>query len=238
MNLHDLVDSELGALLDDFSYALAPGASAFLTQSAVINVTTVNTATWTAYNAGPTDTATATASATVTVLLPANVSGTKTVAGTFSPLGTVTSTIVLTNAGPGIQPDNPGDEFIDTLPGELTATGVSASAGSAFLAGNTVTWNGSLAAGATVTITATASVNYLPGGTVISNQGTIFYDAGGDGTNSATRLTDDPGVAGAADPTDFVVIALEPIPTLHGVGLATLNLLLGMVAVLALRRHW
>jgi N-acyl-L-homoserine lactone synthetase len=52
LNLHDLDDSELGSILSGFSYALAPGASVFLTQTTPINVTTVNTATWTAYNAG------------------------------------------------------------------------------------------------------------------------------------------------------------------------------------------
>jgi hypothetical protein len=48
LNIHDLVDSELGVLLDTFNYYLVPGASIFLTQEATINVTTVNTATWTA----------------------------------------------------------------------------------------------------------------------------------------------------------------------------------------------
>jgi len=48
LSIHDLVDSELGVLLDTFNYFLAPGASVFLTQEATINVTTVNTATWTA----------------------------------------------------------------------------------------------------------------------------------------------------------------------------------------------
>lgn len=67
LNLHDLEDSELGTILDGFSYALTPGASAFLTVTATINVTTTNTATWTAYNAGPSDEATATDSATVNV---------------------------------------------------------------------------------------------------------------------------------------------------------------------------
>ncbi len=70
LNLHDLVDSELGPILSGLPYALAPAASAFLTQTAIINATTVNTATWTAYNFGPTDIATATDSATVTVTGP------------------------------------------------------------------------------------------------------------------------------------------------------------------------
>ncbi len=52
LNLHDLDDSEMGSILSGFPYALAPGASAFVTETATINVTTVNTATWTAYNGG------------------------------------------------------------------------------------------------------------------------------------------------------------------------------------------
>lgn len=67
LTIHDLDDSELGNLLTDFPYSLAPGASAFLTQTATISSTTVNTATWTAANEGPTDVVTATATATVTV---------------------------------------------------------------------------------------------------------------------------------------------------------------------------
>ena len=51
LNLHDLVDSELGVILDDFPYALTPGASAFRELMTVtINDTTLNTATWTAFN--------------------------------------------------------------------------------------------------------------------------------------------------------------------------------------------
>lgn len=67
LTLHTLEDSELGGILDDFPYTLAPGASAFLTATTAITQTTVNTATWTAYNEGPTAVATATATATVTI---------------------------------------------------------------------------------------------------------------------------------------------------------------------------
>jgi hypothetical protein len=72
LNLHDLEDSELGIILDDFSFALAPGASvdtvaAGLTLSATINASTVNTATWTAFNDAIV-TATATDSAMVNVV--------------------------------------------------------------------------------------------------------------------------------------------------------------------------
>jgi hypothetical protein len=64
---HDLLDSELGPLLSDFPFSLIPGASAFLTSSALITETTVNTSTWTAFNPGPVDSASAGGSATVNV---------------------------------------------------------------------------------------------------------------------------------------------------------------------------
>ncbi|MEP0774761.1 MAG: immune inhibitor A, partial [Acidobacteriota bacterium] len=70
LNLHDLVDSELGTIFSGFSYSLIPGASAYIVVDAVITTTTTNTATWTAYNAGPTNVATAEDSATVTVIHP------------------------------------------------------------------------------------------------------------------------------------------------------------------------
>lgn len=64
---HTLADSELGILLDNFSYSLVPGASAFITSTVQITQTTVNTATWTAFNPGPVDTAEASDTATVNV---------------------------------------------------------------------------------------------------------------------------------------------------------------------------
>jgi hypothetical protein len=76
LTLHDLEDSELGQVLTSFPYVLSPGASAFLTETATISATTVNTATWTAYNAGPIDVVTASDTATVTIgaLLPPEIS--------------------------------------------------------------------------------------------------------------------------------------------------------------------
>jgi hypothetical protein len=52
--------------MDRYSaYTLAPNASAFLTQTAVISRPTVNTATWTAFNPGPVDVAVASDTASV-----------------------------------------------------------------------------------------------------------------------------------------------------------------------------
>jgi hypothetical protein len=47
--VHDLVDSELGDLLTDFAYDLAPGASVYITETATIVADVENTATWTAW---------------------------------------------------------------------------------------------------------------------------------------------------------------------------------------------
>jgi hypothetical protein len=71
LNLHNLVDDSLGTIFSGLNYALTPGSSvntvaAGLSIAAVINTTTTNTATWTAYNVGAAQT-TAQASATVIV---------------------------------------------------------------------------------------------------------------------------------------------------------------------------
>ena len=72
LNLHDLTDDVLGTIFTGLAYSLAPGASvntvaAGLSIPYVVNSTTTNTGTWTAYNAGPVNLVTATASATVDV---------------------------------------------------------------------------------------------------------------------------------------------------------------------------
>ncbi|MCC7362583.1 MAG: hypothetical protein IT317_24085 [Anaerolineales bacterium] len=67
LTLHTLVDSELGSILNDFPYALAPGASAFLTQTTTLSATTVTSATWTANNPGPTNVVESTDKAAVNI---------------------------------------------------------------------------------------------------------------------------------------------------------------------------
>jgi hypothetical protein len=71
LDSHDLFDDQLGTILSDFSYSLAPGNSGFLTQTATINAMTVNTATWTALNSATKDQAAASDTATVNILQPA-----------------------------------------------------------------------------------------------------------------------------------------------------------------------
>ncbi|MEI2690146.1 MAG: proprotein convertase P-domain-containing protein [Anaerolineae bacterium] len=50
LNLHDLVDSELGTIFTGMSYALAPGATYSHIEPATVYDTVTNTGTWTAYN--------------------------------------------------------------------------------------------------------------------------------------------------------------------------------------------
>ncbi len=176
---------------------------------------------------------------TITTAAPAGatVSGTKTVSGTFQVGGTITYTVTLTNGGHGAQADNPGNEFVDVLPAGLQLVSASATSGTAVpnAGTNTVTWNGAIPAGGTVTLTITATILPSAAGTTVSNQGTIAYDADGNGTNESTARTDDPGVGGGADPTTFQVV--EAIPTLSTLGLALLALALAVLALARLRRR-
>lgn len=148
------------------------------------------------------------------LVMGANVSGTKTVSGTFSVGNTVTYTVTLTNSGNAAAADNAGNEFTDVLPTGLTLVSASANSGTAVatIGTKTVTWNGAIPGPGSVTITITATINAGTGGTSISNQGSISYDADLNNTNETTVLTDDPGVAGPANPTAFMV-AGTPLDT-------------------------
>jgi fimbrial isopeptide formation D2 family protein len=155
----------------------------------------------------------AAAAAIFTVASVPVITATKTVAtnppGPFVAGASITYTVTLTNTGTFAQGDNAGNEFTDVLPSTLTLVSASASSGTtvATLGTNTVTWDGAIAAdGGTVTITIQATIKADTTGQV-SNQGTLSYDADANGTNDASRLTDDPGHPGAADPTTFFVAA-------------------------------
>ncbi len=226
--------------------SVATGSNVFTLVVKVANViapgsTISNTATVSTTTADP-NTGNESATATTTVASPANVSGTKTVTGTFVPSGAVVYTITLTNSGPSTQQDNAGNEFIDVLPPSLTLVSATATSGTAVatVGTNTVTWNGSIAAASSVTITINATINSnVTPGTTISNQGTINYDADGNGTNESARQTDSPSAPGAADATTFVIAAapaIEAIPTLDEMALMALAVLLAMAAALVLKK--
>lgn len=101
-SLHSLVDSELGTLLSDHSHSLIPGASYFITESETILTHTVNSATWTAYNAGPSDVISATSLATVTMLLAPDIATDPTAIYATQKTGAqVTQTLTILNNGSG-----------------------------------------------------------------------------------------------------------------------------------------
>lgn len=179
----------------------------------------------------------------------ASVAGTKTASGDFSEGGTIFYTIVLTNSGILAQPDNPGAEFTDVLPAELTLVDATATSGTAVanVGTNTVTWNGTIAAnGGTVTITIEAVIDAGTAGSTISNQGSIAFDGDGNGSNESNAVTDDPSVGGAGDPTDVTVgsgpgpgpgPSVLEIPTLSELGLLAMALLLLAAAWVVMGRR-
>ncbi|MBV9071397.1 MAG: DUF11 domain-containing protein [Acidobacteria bacterium] len=165
------------------------------------------------------------------VSTPPNVTATKSIAGGAThPEGSViTYTIVLANSGSIAQTDNPGNELTDVLPASLTLVSAIASSGAAVAntGTNTVTWNGAIAGGGSVTITIQALVNNGTSGTTIANQATVSYDSDGNGTNDASRVSDDPSTAAQSDPTAFVVVGIVP-------ALSRMSMLLLAVALTAL----
>jgi uncharacterized repeat protein (TIGR01451 family) len=180
------------------------------------------------------------ATATTTVTSSAAVTATKTASGQFRPGGLITYTVVLHNAGPGNQADNPGNELTDVLPSSLTLVSASATSGTAVatVATNTVTWNGAIAANGSVTITIQATINSnVPVGTTISNQATFAYDADANGTNESSGVSDDPGAPGSNNPTSLVVSAVVDIPTLDNLGLLLLSMLLALGGAQVMRRR-
>lgn len=172
----------------------------------------------------------------------ANVSGTKTVTANVPPDGPfpATYTIVLTNNGAGAQLDNPGNEFDDVLPQGFDYTSATATSGVVTYdpGTRTVAFNGAIPAGGSVTITINGIVNrFNVQGGQLSNQGTIRFDADGNGSNESTALTDDPNAGGAANPTVLGFPAALGIPTLDRLGLLLLILSLGLVGTAVVRRR-
>jgi uncharacterized repeat protein (TIGR01451 family) len=180
---------------------------------------------------------------TTPILAGALVFATKSVSGTFQGGTNVIYTIALTNSGAGPQADNPGNELTDILPAQLALVSATASSGTAVatIATNTVTWNGAIPTGGTVTITITATiVPATPVGTIVSNQASVSYDSNGDSTNDATTVTDSATSGGASDPTTFTIVpaaaATTVIPTLSDAVLMLLAALLAGVGLLTLQR--
>jgi uncharacterized repeat protein (TIGR01451 family) len=178
-----------------------------------------------------------TANPTVFVVQFASVSATKTVStgSPTPPVGsTVTYTITLTNSGNATAPDSTGPEMTDVLPAQLALVSATASSGTATadVGTNTVTWNGAVPAGGSVTITITATIRSSAGGQIVTNQASIAFDSDLNGSNETTRLSRDPRLSG----TSATVFSVEgvPIPTLSS---ALLIVLAGLLSFAGARRR-
>ncbi len=152
----------------------------------------------------------------------------KSVSGNFIPTGLVTYTIVINNTGPNPQNDNPGDEMTDVLPASMNFVSGSASNGTVTNIGNTVSWNGIVAAGGSTTVTINAQLNGNAFG-LIENQALVNYDNTGDGNNDSNVMSNNPVGVG---PTTFFVMVM--VPTLSTYGLLLLTLL--MIALVYRRK--
>ncbi len=217
-----LDDASAGAAIDTLGSAAAPFTGSFKPSTPLSTFAGKNgNGTWQlqANDWEPTDTGSIRAFSldirAVACAAPSNpttMTATKSVSGSFAPGGTVDYTVSLNNTGTGTQVDNPGDEFTDTLPPQLTFQSASASSGSISVVGSTVKWNGSIPGGGNVKIVISAKVNAGTTGQTVTNQGTVNFDPSHSGTNSGSVLTDDPGVGGAANPTQFVVATAAGVP--------------------------
>ncbi len=144
-----------------------------------------------------------TAQASTFVISPSQLAGsTKTVSPTANnfPGQIVTYTVTLINNSQFDQFDNPGDEFYDVLPAQVTLLTAVASSGTVTpdIPNNAVSWSGLIPGYGSVTITITAQVNAGAEGQTVANQGRISFDADGDGVNEATSLHRRPGARRAA----------------------------------------
>ena len=228
---------------------LAAGASAYFTLTVTVGaglpggtlLTNTVSVTQTSADANPADNS---ATATTTVQTNPLISATKTVVGLAAPGGPLTWTVTLTNGGSNSQLDNPGNEFSDVLPSSVTLVSASATSGTAVatVATNTVTWNGSIPGGGSVTITIVGTVSSSAvTGQVISNQATVYYDRDGNGTNESSSVSDDPATAAVGDATSISVTrdanGSAVVPTLDGLGLGLLAALVALGGVLLLGRR-
>lgn len=112
--------------------------------------------------------------------------------------------VIISNTGSADQKDNPGNEFEDVIPNNMTYITGSATATSGSInynsGENKIYWNGAISGESSVILTFNAKVaDGLSNGTIISNQGTVYWDSNEDGTNDATELTDDPYVDDGID---------------------------------------
>jgi hypothetical protein len=134
------------------------------------------------------------------------VGGTKSATGAFTAGGPVQYTVVLSNSGSQPQSDNAGHEFTDTVSSFLAVDSVTASSGTASTSGNTAFWDGTIAAGSSVTLTINAHLTGDSSLQVIANTGTISYDLHHTGANTQSALTNTASFMVGSGPISFYTV--------------------------------
>ncbi len=123
-------------------------------------------------------------------------------------------TIALINTGGADQNNNPGNEFEDYIPENTEFIIGSETATSGVIEydsnENKIMWNGQIPAESSISLSFEVKVDSdLEKTTVISNQGTVYWDSNLNGTNDATELTDDPYAEGENQPTNITIYVFE-----------------------------
>jgi uncharacterized repeat protein (TIGR01451 family) len=104
--------------------------------------------------------------------------------------------VTISNTGSAEQQDNPGNEFEDYLPENVTYINGSVISEYGTIdynsSENKIIWNGNIPGETSRLLEFKVKVNEgLPNGVVISNQGFVYWDSTENGTNDAIELTDD-----------------------------------------------
>lgn len=110
---------------------------------------------------------------------------------------TIKYKITMSNTGAATQQNNDGNEFEDILPENTTYVTSSATAtfGSiSYISGeNKIVWNGEIPGESSCILEFKVTINDgIESGTIVSNQGSVYWDSDEDGTNDEIELTDDP----------------------------------------------
>lgn len=145
----------------------------------------------------------------------------------FEANDTVQYTVTIANVGNlDLMSDEDSNEFEDTIPENLEFVNGSVSASSGLAeyleSENKIIWNGDIPRESSIIINYQAIINSsAPNGTIIRNQGTVYYDSDEDGINDASELTDDVSIDDGIDkdgdqetddddPTEIIVLSFTP----------------------------
>jgi len=139
---------------------------------------------------------------------------------------TIKYSVTISNTGTADQHDNGGNEFEDVIPQNSTYVEGTATSTSGMVTYDEtekeILWNGAVDAESSVSLMFEVTVNsLLDNGSLISNQGTVYWDSDEDRINDELELTDDPhiddgidqdgdGDTDDDDPTNLYVVAFEP----------------------------